>query len=481
MGLAAVAPFGISAETGDWLDLFDGKSLNGWRPSENKNSWRVVDGALTADGPRSHLFYTGPVNQADFRNFELEVELTTQPDCNSGVYFHTAYQETGFPEKGFEVQINNTARGDGGYLERKKTGSLYGIRNMYKQLVPDGKPFRMRVAVRGKNVQIRVNDELLVDYVEPSPPVIPEGGERMRFLDHGTFALQCHNDGSRAAYRRVRVRPLRNDLPAYTGPAPTVDNTYREIINLGRHNLPMVDYHVSLRDGMTLEQALRKSREDGIQYGITAVSTTVKNDANAQRWVRSLAGRPAFCALYAAELDWTGAISRTAARGFDYVLAGSRTWTDSKNRTLRLWVPEDAKSITNRQEFLDSLLDQTVEHLTRQPIDIYAFPTYLPPSMKAEADQLWTEARMNRLIDALVHNQVAIEINTPEQLPSRAFIERAKRAGCKFAFGTANKTVAELKRCEYGLQMVAACKLDWKDFFVPGAWWPKAVDRRWPS
>jgi histidinol phosphatase-like PHP family hydrolase len=98
-----------------------------------------------------------------------------------------------------------------------------------------------------------------------------------------------------------------------------------------------------------------------------------------------------------------------------------------------------------------------------------------------EADQLWTEDRMSKLIDALLKNQVAIEINTPELLPSRAFIERAKRAGCKFGFGTANKSVAELKRSEYGLQMVEACKLGWQDFFVPGAWWPKAVDRRWPA
>jgi Domain of Unknown Function (DUF1080) len=87
----------------------------------------VTNGMLTAKGPHSHLFYVGPVHGADFKNFELEVELITQPDCNSGVYFHTAYQERGLPEKGFEVQLSNTAKGDGGYLERKKTGSLYGL------------------------------------------------------------------------------------------------------------------------------------------------------------------------------------------------------------------------------------------------------------------------------------------------------------------------------------------------------------------
>jgi hypothetical protein len=36
----------------------------------------------------------------------------TQPICNSGVYFHTVYQDTGWPDRGFEVQINNTQPSD---------------------------------------------------------------------------------------------------------------------------------------------------------------------------------------------------------------------------------------------------------------------------------------------------------------------------------------------------------------------------------
>ena len=444
--------------------------MTNWRPSENKGSWSVVDAALTANGPRSHLFYTGPVRAADFRNFELEVELITQPECNSSVYFHTAYQETGFPEKGFEVQVNNTARGDGGYLERKKTASLYGIRNMYKQLVPDRKPFRMQVAVRGKNVQIRLNGQLLVDYVEPTPPVIPQGGEKMRFLDHGTFSLQCHNDGSKVAFKSVRVRPLPDNLPEYTETPPVVDDVYRQIINIGRHNVPMVDYHVFLRPGMTLDDALRKSRKDGIQYGIAATSADPKDDEATHKWLDALAERPAFSALYAADQSWMKAISRETAQRFDYVIADSRTWIDSTS-----------KGAINRQAFLNSLVDHTLRRLDTEPIDILASPTYLPAALRDEADQLWTEGRMTTLIDALLKNQVATEINTREQLPSRAFLELAKQAGCKFAFGTANQTAAELQRCEYGLQMVGTCKLDWRNFFAPGSWWPKATDRRWSA
>ena len=480
IGLVAAIPFGVSAQTGDWVDLFDGQSLTGWRPSENKASWTVVDGALTANGPRSHLFYTGPVRTSDFRNFELEVELVTQPECNSGVYFHTAYQESGFPEKGFEIQVNNTALGDKGYLERKKTASLYGIRNMYKQLVPDQKPFQLHVTVRGKNVQIRLNDQLVVDYVEPTPPVIPEGGEKMRFLDHGTFALQCHNDGSRVAYRKVRVRPLPDDLPAYTGEAPVVDETYRDIINVGRHNVPMVDFHVSLRDGMTLDQLLQKSRKDGIFCGVMADSLQIIDDAAAQRWLSPINRRPVFGGLYAADRSWTHKISQATARRFDYVLADSRTWMKT-GQPVQLWTSQAATTIGDRDSFLDSLVDQTIERFHTEPIDIYAFPTYLPAAMRQDSEALWTASRKTKLIDALLKNKVAIELNSRQQLPSQSFIEQAKEAGCKFAFGTGNETAAELKRCEYGLQMVKTCKLDWRNFYAPGSWWPKATDRRWAS
>jgi len=236
--VGAITAAALSA-AGEWIELFNGRNLDGWRPSENKQSWKVVDGQLSAEGPRSHLFYSGPVHGANFRNFELEVEVMARPLCNSGVYFHTAYQEEGFPIKGFEIQINNTATGEGSYRERKKTGSLYGLRNVYTQLVQDNEWFKLHAAVRGKNIQVRLNGILVVDYVEPTPPVVPAGPERERYLDRGTFALQCHNDGSYARFRRVRVRPLPEDT-ATPDTAPQVDDTFRQIIETGRHNIPMV-------------------------------------------------------------------------------------------------------------------------------------------------------------------------------------------------------------------------------------------------
>lgn len=478
VGTAALAA--VRGADDGWVELFNGRSLDGWRPSENKGSWKVIDGQLAADGPRSHLFYTGPVKEASFKNFELEAEVMTSPACNSGIYFHTAFQEKGFPEKGFEVQVNNTALGEGTYRERKKTSSLYGVRNVYRQFVADGEWFKIRAAVRGKNVQVYLNDMLTVDFVEPSPPVLAEGSERGRYIDRGTFALQCHDPGSKARYRRIRVRPLPDDLPT-PGEAPVVDDIYRQIITLGARNYPMVDYHVHLKSGFTIEQALVKSRRDGIGYGLAincGKGFTVESDEGARKFLETLKGQPVFIAMQAEGREWTQMFSRQAAALFDYVFTDSMTWTDNRGRRMRTWIPAEVGTIADPQEFMETLVERAVGIIEKEPIDIYVNPTFLPDQISKDYDRLWTEERMKKVVGALARNGVAMEINDRYKLPSAAFIKMAKESGVKFSFGTNNGGANDLGRCEYGLKMVQECKMAWQDFFVPGAWGPKAVERK---
>jgi hypothetical protein len=471
---AAAAIPALRAADADWTELFDGHSLEGWRPSENTASWKVQDGALAADGGRSHLFYTGPFHHASFKNFEMEADCLARPGCDSGVYFHTAFQASGFPRKGFEIQIDNTYAGEGGYRERNKSGSLYGLRNIYKPFPRDDQWFKIRVLVRGKSVQVRLNDLVVVDYVEPTPPVIPE-----QPLDRGTFALQCHNQGSRALFRSVRVRPLADDL-ATPGAVPVADDVFRAIINDGRRNIPMVDYHVHLKQGLTIRQAVEKSHRDGIMYGVAinaGLNQPAPDDAAAQAFVDSMQGQPIFIAMQGEGREWTKIISRRTAALFDYVFTDAMTWTDNRGKRMRLWMPEEVGTIADAQEFMDTLVDRATGILEHEPIDIYANPTYLPDQLAPDYDRLWTEERMRKVIDAAVRNRVAIELNDRRKLPSAAFVKMAKAGGCKFSFGTNNGGPGDLGRSEYGLRMIDECKLAWQDFFVPGEF-PKAIERK---
>src|SRR5689334_8528596 len=88
---------------GKWASLFDGKTLNGWRVGANANTFKVENGTIVANGETAHLFYEGPVMDHNFRNFEFKTQVMTTPGSNSGIYFHTAYQESGWPAKGYEV------------------------------------------------------------------------------------------------------------------------------------------------------------------------------------------------------------------------------------------------------------------------------------------------------------------------------------------------------------------------------------------
>src|SRR5690349_1609132 len=106
---------------GKWISLFDGKTLDGWRISEKPGTFKVEDGSIVVNGPRSHLYYDGPVMNHNFKNFEVKARVMTTKGSNSGFYFHTAYQDVGFPDKGFEVQVNNS------HTDWKRTAGLYDI------------------------------------------------------------------------------------------------------------------------------------------------------------------------------------------------------------------------------------------------------------------------------------------------------------------------------------------------------------------
>ena len=56
------------SQAGPWQSLFNGKNLDEWKANENKDTFSVADGKIIVAGPRSHLFYVGPVNDANFIN-----------------------------------------------------------------------------------------------------------------------------------------------------------------------------------------------------------------------------------------------------------------------------------------------------------------------------------------------------------------------------------------------------------------------------
>lgn len=220
--LAALAFTTAQAEDG-WTTLFNGKDLSGWKSNEEvPGVFTVENGELKVSGGRAHLFYVGPNGDAKFKNFELKLKIKTTPGSNSGVYFHTQYQDKGWPDKGYECQVNST------HTDPKKTGSLYGVINILALLegqkepeggkhikVPlapskDGEWFDYIIKVEGKKITLSVNGVTTVEFIEPEgwDPAKELKNMPGRKLSEGTFAIQGHDPKSTTYYKEIAVKVL---------------------------------------------------------------------------------------------------------------------------------------------------------------------------------------------------------------------------------------------------------------------------------
>jgi hypothetical protein len=448
MLILAIPTQAQTAEQG-WISLFDGTSFDGWKAAEKEDAstFSIKNGEIVAHGPRNHLFYVGPAQYADFRDFEMKVDVMAEPNSNGGIYFHTQYQDTGWPAKGFEVQACN----DSYRRDPRKTGSLYKMQDVKESLIKDGEWFTMHIIVQGKHVVVNVNDKKVADWMEPQPPN-PPADMPGRVIDSGTFALQGHDPRSTVHYRNIRVKPL----------------------------FPMVDYHLHAKGGLTIDDIARFAKEHAIGAGVAincGVGFPTVNDQALQQALDSYQGKPVYKAMQAEGREWVTMFSPEMIAKFDYVFTDSMTFADQRGKRTRLWMPQEVE-VGDKQAFMEMLVEKTVGILNKEPIDIYVNPTFLPAVIADEYDALWTDARMDRVIEAAVRNGVAIEINARYKLPSEKFLRKAKAAGARFSFGTNNGSKDDLGDLAYSRLMAKRLGLTAADMFTPKPDGQKPIQRK---
>jgi hypothetical protein len=182
--------------TGEWVSLFDGKTLSGWTVNELRgpgtSRWEVKDGVIVGSGQPSML-----VSPKSYKNFRYRVELKINDRGNSGMYVRTK-PKPGFTD-GYEIQVNST------HGDPIKTGSVYTIVHVYRQLVPPDTWFTQEVQVVDKNwrgkvlphIKVTVNGDTLYELIE-----------RTSEFSEGHFAFQQHDPGSVVQIRKIEVMEL---------------------------------------------------------------------------------------------------------------------------------------------------------------------------------------------------------------------------------------------------------------------------------
>jgi hypothetical protein len=195
----------------DWLPLFNGKDLTGWRANNDPDSFTVQDGTLRchASGQfKAHLFYVGERTDGceSFKNFELEATVRAEPNSNGGIFVHTDMSTRDAAKhlaKGYEVQLNSSAK------EKQKTGSLYAVVPVGVSPVDETQWFTIRIVVQGKRITAAINGQPVLDYSEPENVERPPERAGRRFDSAGgAIALQAHDPNSVWYFKDIRVKRL---------------------------------------------------------------------------------------------------------------------------------------------------------------------------------------------------------------------------------------------------------------------------------
>ena len=440
-------------DTGQWVSIKPGKSLSGWKTDGNKTDFGFDGDTLLLNG-RSSIYYTGKVRDARFKNFELLADMKTRPNAVAALWFHSG------DVSGYQILINNTPTSE----EHRKTGSLSCVRNIYKSMATDNQWFTLYVKVIDKHITVKVNDILVVDYVEPDVPFRTAENNGMR-IARGTFALSGYTS-QQVMIGNIHVRPLPDNEPADRTDA--VNEQTDEIIRLQQANFPVIDYHVHLK-GWNQEQAMAHSRKTGIFYGIApncGIGFPITSDDDIYTYLDTTKNLPCFKAMQGEGREWPSTFSEKAREQFDYVFTDAMTFTDHKGRRTRIWIPSEVWLDIDQEQYMDIIVDRTVKILKEEPINIYVNPTALPEQMMPNYDNLWTDVRINKVIEALVTKQIVLEINAIRKIPNEKIIRAAKEAGIRFAFGT-NNVNSNMGKLEYCIEMMKKCGITERDMFFP--------------
>jgi hypothetical protein len=390
---------------------------------------------------------------SEFRNFTLSAQVLVEPGAASSLWFHRTDTAAGY-----EIVLSDGHTGN----QRLAKGSLVNVRNIYKSVAPDGEWYDLEGAVRGKNITVRIDGVLLVDYVEPDRPFrLSETRDR---LGAGTFVLDPGDGATRL--RNVRVRSLPDDDTS--GRTDAVDETTDRVIRLQQSGFPVIDHHIHLK-GWSREQAMERSRRTGIFYAIApncGIGFPITTDAQISDFVDSMRHVPAYLAMQGEGREWPTTFAESSREKFDFVFTDALTFTDHAGRRVRLWIDQEVIIDVPVESYMDQIVEASIGVISGEPIDIFVNPFFLPTAMMDRYDALWTDERIARIVSALAEHGVALEVNARYRIPNARTIRAAMDAGVKLTFGT-NNADPEVGALEYCFEMMDECGIETGHMYFP--------------
>jgi hypothetical protein len=192
------------------MQLFNGKTLQGWAATGNADGWTVADNCIFCKAEKGgYLYY----NQEQFKNFELSLEFKHEAKANSGVFFR--WTDLNDPvQTGIEIQIYDT------YGRQPATthccGAVYDLQApTHNACKPAGEWNTMILYTKDNIIRITLNGEQIVDMdlnrwttAGQNPDGSPNKFKRAynTMTETGYLGLQDH--GGKLWFRNLNIEKL---------------------------------------------------------------------------------------------------------------------------------------------------------------------------------------------------------------------------------------------------------------------------------
>lgn len=203
-----------SPSTSQWLSLFNGDDLSGWRQINGFATFTAEDGTIVGttvdNSPNSFL-----CTQRNFGDFELEFEVKLDHNLNSGVQVRSHSLSSYRNGRVFGYQVEVAANGNAGFVydeERRGWLSLDRSDSKARAAYKAGAWNAYRVVCRGDKIRTWVNDIPVAD--------LQDGMDRTGFIglqvhsfgmpndDPNRPPLQGGQNPSHVRWRNLRIRLL---------------------------------------------------------------------------------------------------------------------------------------------------------------------------------------------------------------------------------------------------------------------------------
>lgn len=188
---------GLIAQKGQWVDLFNGKDLSGWKILGGEGEYKIKGNEIVGlTKGRANTFLA---TEKAYGDFVLELEVWVDFRMNSGIQFRSAQNESG-RVFGYQAEIDPSVRAySGGLYDEGRRDWLYplSLNDKGRRAFKGGKWNKYRIEAVGSSIRIWVND-MCTAYVEDD--VSPSG----------FIALQVHGVGTEEEWgRKVKWRNIR--------------------------------------------------------------------------------------------------------------------------------------------------------------------------------------------------------------------------------------------------------------------------------